>query len=363
MDNDPKVDKEGFQKPRRTAKMRKVRDHTDVTTTNSYSDLDEDTDMDTALPVQNKNNNNKNKTNLGNNKSATKYSPKIKPPPIYAQLLSTKDAILFLKNNNISATKFTIKEYDSKLINISTNDIETYDATIKCMKDKAMEYFTFTPRYLKIKPLVLRGVRRGYNQDDVAAALTELNLPDVKMNKVSKLIFNKETPNHFHFIVTLSHDSLAAPLTRQKKLLNQFIRWERLKKPTIFQCKKCQQIGHASSNCNFKPRCSKCAEKHEVKDCPLKESNDKTKLCCINCGEQGHSAAYKGCPMLKMTTKIIKHMKQQNPSNKRNIANSINNYVVPGQTYANIINGPQAQSSHRSHPAYHQLNDNMNRSL
>lgn len=43
----------------------------------------------------------------------------------------------------------------------------------------------------------------------------------------------------------------------------------------------------------------------------LKDEKDSTKNVCINCGEAGHLAAYKGCPMLKMSTKLVKHMNQQ----------------------------------------------------
>lgn len=46
----------------------------------------------------------------------------------------------------------------------------------------------------------------------------------------------------------------------------------------VTQCYRCQAFGHGSRNCNLPPRCVKCTESHETKDCPKK---DKKRPCTV----------------------------------------------------------------------------------
>lgn len=96
--------------------------------------------------------------------------------------------------------------------------------------------------------MVLKGVRGGFNETEVLEELKSLNLKDVAIMKVSKMVFNRNTPERYHFIITTTTESNMPSLTGIKFLLNQRIRWERLRKKPNFQCTKCQRTGHASSN-------------------------------------------------------------------------------------------------------------------
>ncbi|KAK2577804.1 hypothetical protein KPH14_000697 [Odynerus spinipes] len=219
--------------------------------------------------------------------------------------------------------------------------MNTYDKLINILKASAIQFYTYTPRNLKPKSLVLKGIRGGYDETEVLTAITDLNLPNTKIIKVRKLIFNKNSPDKYHFIVSISNDSLAAPLVKVKRLLSQTCRWERLRKPIVFQCRRCQQIGHASSNCFLKPTCSKCAGEHEVVNCPIKDETDKSKQKCVNCNSLGHSAAYKGCPMIKLASKLNKQIKQQKANTNKTVLNTISRKVTPGYSFANALVGNQ----------------------
>ena len=48
-----------------------------------------------------------------------------------------------------------------------------------------------------------------------------------------------------------------------------------IKKPTI--CYKCSQFGHISNNCSNTPKCLKCSDNHELKEC--KESKKHCPSC------------------------------------------------------------------------------------
>lgn len=137
---------------------------------------------------------------------------------------------------------------------------------------------------------------------------------------------------------------MLAPLTGQKTLLSPPIKWERLRKSTTFMCKRCQHTGHFSANSQLPPVCVKCAGDHESKDCTITSLMDKSSLKCINCGETGQPVNCRGCPALKLITKV-KLDNKINEAKKKKIVNAINNYVIPGYSFANIINPNGARYS------------------
>lgn len=332
-----------FKKPRKTAKISKTSATSEVTTNNSYSALSDNDDTVSDTSANNgKNHKPKRKhtqpPKINQEQAAPKPTPKIRAPPIFLQITGVKTTIEFLKAMNIAPTDFLVREFDDKFTRVYPGNIEVYNKIIGILKVNNAKYFTYTPRQLKIKTIVLKGIRGGYDEIAVKSALDELHLNEVNITKVSKMIFDKTKPSLYHFLVSVTHDSLTASLTRTKKLLSQPIRWERLRKPTIFMCKRCQQTGHSSSNCHLAPNCVKCAGEHESKDCTLKDVQDRGKLKCINCNEIGHPASYQGCPALKLLAEAKKADRAQNIIRKRNITHAINNYVNPNLTYANKTN-------------------------
>lgn len=70
--------------------------------------------------------------------------------------------------------------------------------------------------------------------------------------------------------------------------------------PTATRCYFCQAYGHTAKSCRSSARCSRCAGRHEAKDCVANATPQ-----CANCGGR-HSAAYKGCIKFKTATTIVK---------------------------------------------------------
>lgn len=67
--------------------------------------------------------------------------------------------------------------------------------------------------------MVLKGVRGGFNETEVLEELKSLNLKDVAIMKVSKMVFNRNTPERYHFIITTTTESNMPSLTCIKKVL------------------------------------------------------------------------------------------------------------------------------------------------
>lgn len=126
----------------------------------------------------------------------------LKPPPIYAYNIGIKGTIDLLIKNNIPKSKFLINIHDEKLVRIIANDLETYNSAITILKTKEIEFNTYTPRHLKPKSIVLKGIRGGFEETEITEEINSLNIPDVKLIKVTKMIFNRDTPERYNFIVT-----------------------------------------------------------------------------------------------------------------------------------------------------------------
>ncbi|GBO15514.1 hypothetical protein AVEN_39212-1 [Araneus ventricosus] len=72
------------------------------------------------------------------------------------------------------------------------------------------------------------------------------------------------------------------------------------KKAKATICYNCSGFYHAARNCHLKPKCIKCGGEHPTRECNIKEKITEPK--CVNCGESGHLAAWKGCksyPVIK----------------------------------------------------------------
>lgn len=110
----------------------------------------------------------------------------------------------------------------------------------------------------------------------------------------------------------------------------------------VIQCKNCQRLGHAATNCNMPYRCVKCNDKHDPGrcSCPTDIQLDKKKLFCANCNDYGHPASYRGCPKLIENKKRVLEL-NRNKINKKNNGKLENPFinksiVQPGISYAQI---------------------------
>lgn len=165
----------------------------------------------------------------------------------------------------------------------------------------------------------------------------------MEFKKVSRFTTNKSRQENKTlpiFLVQLTPQSELNNLKKIRYLFHQLINWDKLMRREIIQCKKCQRIGHAASNCNLSYRCVKCNNKHEPGKCSYSPQAqlDKSKLFCINCNKYGHPASYRGCP------KIIENKNRLtilNTNNSNRIVNRTNPHInksliKPGLSFADM---------------------------
>lgn len=166
-------------------------------------------------------------------------------------------------------TDFYIKQKDNDTCIVFSNSLTAFILIQNICKDKNVRFFTYTPKNSKPRSLILKGLAGNVTTDEIKNEIIDLNIPNVKIIKISKINFNRKLNDVNHFLIQISPDSITRNLTSVRALVFQRVYWEPLKKKKLFQCTNCQRIGHASVNCSLGYRCVKCNENHKPGDCKI----------------------------------------------------------------------------------------------
>lgn len=125
-------------------------------------------------------------------------------------------------------------------------------------------------------------------------------------------------------------------------MLDQVISWERPNSNfREVQCKRCQKWGHIARNCSRPFSCVKCDSVHEPGACLQGQNGDNPK--CVNCGEIGHPASWRGCSAFKeyqeFRVKLSKEASERRRMASENVSRSIiqSGFVSGGKSYASCF--------------------------
>ena len=318
----------GLQLPKKTNKITTSQEnsHSENIVSNRFSQLVEENDMD--IDGEEKD----------TSRSDSSQKKKVmKPPPINILKSSVNEIIKIITFLNVPKSAFLIKETDIGAHSVYINNINHY--TIICTKfaEQKIQYYTYTPKHLKPKTILLKGIRGAFDAEDIKNEIEDLNIPGIKIISLTKFIFNKNQPDKHHFFIQLSSESKTADLFKIKAIAYQRIRWEHLRKPDLFQCKNCQRLGHASKNCCIPFRCVKCAQSHTLGECSIKAQEDRPAL------KSGHPASYKGCPFLKYALARKKEFRASKINSKLQSINKISQSVRENLSYAQAVNSSKPQ--------------------
>ncbi|GBM44446.1 hypothetical protein AVEN_187786-1 [Araneus ventricosus] len=89
-----------------------------------------------------------------------------------------------------------------------------------------------------------------------------------------------------------------------------------------------------AEQCDMKPRCLKCNGPHQTNQCVIKHKIENPR--CINCGETGHIAAYRGCK---------KFPKLNTPQQNRRTFNSNQSLIKNNVSFAELLRKNQAPNA------------------
>lgn len=230
------------------------------------------------------------------------------------KLIPYSQIILDHKLKNPKETMTIIKSWVKGLIHfhisnekrsILTYNKEDYESVLKNLKELKFEHFTYSPKELKPKKIVLTGLESGYDKEEI---LEDLNnqlkgskIEIISLQNIFALVRNHLNKNHTKrdinkFLISFPGKCDMNHITKNVKYVcDHKIRWEPfINKYKSIQCRNCQRFGHSASNCGMIYRCVKCTNPHDVGQCQKKPEDSPQ---CINC-DQKHSANFSKCQAL-----------------------------------------------------------------
>ena len=171
---------------------------------------------------------------------------------------------------------------------------------------------TLSRMALETVKYVLRGLPTHITSPELSSALASQDVTPISLRQMTKTVYNPSTQARQTspiplWVVTISKSAASvASLKSITGLLHFRVHIEDYRgRTSVQQCYRCQKFGHKANFCSMRPRCAKCAEDHNTRDCPHPQPViDSPK--CANCGG-AHQANSDVCPTL------LKFRKSQQP--------------------------------------------------
>ncbi|KAI8127397.1 Nucleic-acid-binding protein from transposon X-element [Lucilia cuprina] len=256
------------------------------------------------------------------------------------------------------------KKVSFKIVNKGRNksklffeELPAHLEMMELLRSQGIESHSFTPPQLKRVSVVLRGLYHMTELADIKDTLEAL-IPET-VDNVTKFRTPASIKGNYDtglFLVTLLPGRKKDDLISIKYLFHQTITWESPKsRSREIQCYRCQKWGHTARNCNRKFSCVKCDKEHPPGECLITKDSG-TVPVCVNCGNSGHTANFRGCPSFKQYVHDRKALldsalsrKSQRTENVR--AATARSAVVQGRSYASNFYVEKAPSSSGNRPA------------
>lgn len=312
-----------------------------------------------------KNTTRKENTETDTNTHKTQNNNKLPPINIFNQNASL---IVTAITKKLDIKNFYIKQINNSKHAIHASNIKDYSDIKKLLEELEVPYFTYTPKEVRNQTFLLKGLNVEEKEEDILSELTEITSEAVTIAKVSKFNTKKSNENSKplpFFIISITSNSPAKELLSVKKINYQVVRWEKINKTDITQCYRCQRFGHTAANCHLDFRCVKCGQGHGPGECQLlPQGNDRDKLHCAQCGQNGHPASYRGCPK---HVELLTRLRERAKINIENKEKMYTNYVQKDKSFSSFFGRPEVNvgsgPADRQHQPQQQENTNLNETL
>lgn len=293
--------------------------------------------------------NQKNLPNSSQTSDTLKKSKPHKPPPLICYNININKLLPEIKNI-LTHTNFFFKKINTNITHIYTENLHEYTQVKTLLLSNKNKFYSFTPPEEKYHSFLIKNLDKTFTINDLKEAYNEiisLNNLKIEIIKISKFLtphMRNNNRNGF-WLIQISNKSDIPAFLKIKKILNSIIIVEKLQSKQIPQCKNCQRIGHAASNCNMPFRCVKCDTPHSRGECKLptaeqiknNPNTEHTAPKCVNCGTTGHPASYRKCPKYIELVTRINERRQKIHEHKNFKIRTFNNFVKPNISYSNAV--------------------------
>lgn len=269
-----------------------------VPTSNHFGALEEPEIMESQATVANNPPNTQNQTTSGKKTS--------KPPAIvlhhkigdHSSWFNTMD--VHVKNG------YYIKNSKNNT-NIFINNHEEYKNYKEILEKEDISFDSYTVKEEKPHSFVIKGIDSSPSDEEIKQDL------EVKYNLNIKNVFKLKTKGTNLYVVQTDNTiHLKYLINNVRFVCHTKIRWERFNKQDPWvQCRRCQRLGHSTTNCRADPKCVKCGQGHWSKNCTnVFKDNPETHIHvkCANC-HGGHVAFSKDGPVIQRRQKLTETIK------------------------------------------------------
>ncbi|GBN83792.1 Nucleic-acid-binding protein from transposon X-element [Araneus ventricosus] len=186
----------------------------------------------------------------------------------------------------------TTNKYDRGYIKITPNSYEDREKILDFLNKNEKEYVLSEAQEARPIKIVIKDLPPDHSKEIIADELTKLKFKVLRINQLRNFRLKTLLPI---FLVELSKTPNVNDIYKVNKLNFFKIKIESYRKNNrATMCYNCSEFFHSARNCRCKPRCIKCNQAHETRNCQIKEKIENP--TCINCNETGHLASWKGCP-------------------------------------------------------------------
>lgn len=223
------------------------------------------------------------------------------PPIIVANPVPDWE-ILSTKLETAASEKITTHYTRGGYTRIYTNTEEDFHSVSQALaQETTLQYHTYQAPSAKPLKIVLRPIPYGWSEESIAKMLSQIGYETQKVIRLTKKVTREgkitTVPTPL-MLVLLSNIKDHRSIKDLKQLHS--IRLDSVEDYrgdiAPLQCFKCQQFNHVAPGCHHQPRCNRCAEAHETKDCTKEKEEFQAR--CANCNGP-HAASYGGCPVFK----------------------------------------------------------------
>ncbi|GFX58985.1 nucleic-acid-binding protein from transposon X-element [Trichonephila clavipes] len=155
-----------------------------------------------------------------------------------------------------------------KYVKLYTDTLPQHEALNKLLEELNYPFYTFTPKHERPIKVVIKGLPRSTKTAEIHSDLLDLGFT---LNKVTQLTGNITKQLLPVFIISLPRNTINQKNFHLKTLSYLSITVEGFESREIIQCLQCNQFNHTAEHCHLTPKCLKCDEKHQTRDCQIKK--------------------------------------------------------------------------------------------
>ncbi|GFY07924.1 nucleic-acid-binding protein from transposon X-element [Trichonephila clavipes] len=233
-------------------------------------------------------------SNIATTKNTVKATPNTVnlPPPT---MLKITDDLRNQMKILITKMPYLRNKKAGQYIKLYKDTFEQHDTLNAFLDNVKFPPYTITPKTQRPVKVVIKGLPRDTKPSDISNDLTDLGFSVDRVTQLKGSISKQLLPI---FLITLPRNLYNAKIFDLKTLSYLSISVNGFNRKGATQCFKCNLFNHTAENCHLTPRCLKCGNEHQTRECQIVKVDT---LFCINCETYGHLANYSKCPLYPKT--------------------------------------------------------------